>query len=132
MSQYYCMDALIGIAKHLEKKLGENYTRTLQPALNKSWKQHPTKQQLYSHLLFVIQTIQVKRARHSGHCWRSKDKLISNILLWTSIHGHTCASRHQKNLHQPAFTVTGFRLEDLPKAIANRIVVDDDDDDVTL
>ena len=28
-------------------------------------------------------TIQVRRTRHVGHCWRSKDKLISDFLLWT-------------------------------------------------
>ena len=28
-------------------------------------------------------TIQVRRTRHTGHCWRSRDKLISDVLLWT-------------------------------------------------
>ena len=34
----------------MEKKLDGNYTRMLRAILNKSWKQHPTKQQLYGHL----------------------------------------------------------------------------------
>ena len=34
----------------MEKKLGGNYTRMLQATLNKSWRQHPTKLQLYGHL----------------------------------------------------------------------------------
>ena len=25
--------------------------------------------------------------RHTRHCWRSKDKLISNVFLWTPTHG---------------------------------------------
>ena len=33
-----------------ERELDENCTRMLLAILNKSWKQHPTKQQLYSHL----------------------------------------------------------------------------------
>ena len=68
------------------KNLG-NYTRMLQAILNKSWKQHPTKQQMYGHLLSITKTIQVRQTRHAGHCWRSKDELISNILLWTPSHG---------------------------------------------
>ena len=34
----------------MEKKLDGNYTRRLRAILNKSWRQHPTKQQMYSHL----------------------------------------------------------------------------------
>ena len=39
------------LTKRLEKKLDGNYTRMLQAILNKSWRQHPTKHQLYGHLL---------------------------------------------------------------------------------
>ena len=37
------------LTKRLEKKLDGNYTRMLRAILNKSWRQHPTKQQLYGH-----------------------------------------------------------------------------------
>ena len=37
------------LTKRLEKKLDGNYTRTVRAILNKSWKQHPTKHQLYGH-----------------------------------------------------------------------------------
>ena len=33
----------------MEKKLDSNYTRMLQAIFNKSWRQHPTKHQLYGH-----------------------------------------------------------------------------------
>ena len=33
----------------MEKKLVGNYTRMLQAVFNKSWRQYPTKQQLYGH-----------------------------------------------------------------------------------
>ena len=35
------------LTKQLEKKLDGNYTRMLRAILNKSWRQHPTKPQLY-------------------------------------------------------------------------------------
>ena len=64
------------LTKRLEKKLDGNYTRMLRAILNKSWQQHPTRHQLYGHLPPITKTIQVRRTRHAGHCWRSRDELI--------------------------------------------------------
>ena len=61
------------LTKRLEKKLDGNYARMLRAILNKSWRQHPTRHQIYGHLPPITKTIQVRRARHVGHCWRSKD-----------------------------------------------------------
>ena len=55
----------------------------LRAILNKSWRQHPTRHQLYGHLPPITKTIQVRRTRHAGHCWRSRDELIRDVLLWT-------------------------------------------------
>ena len=71
------------LTKRLEKKLDGNYTRMMQAILNKSWQQHPAKHQLYGHLPPIMKTIQVRRTRNAGHCWRSRDELISNVFLWT-------------------------------------------------
>ena len=38
------------LTKRLEKKLNGYYTRKLRAILNKSWRQHPTRHQLYGHL----------------------------------------------------------------------------------
>ena len=75
------------LTKRLEKKLDGNYTRMLRAILNKSWQQHPTRHQLYGYLPPITKTIQVRRTRHAGHCWRSRDELISDVLLWTPIYG---------------------------------------------
>ena len=72
------------LTKRLERRLDGNYTRMLRAVLNKSWRQHPTRLQLYGHLPPITKTIQVRRTRHAGHCWRSKDELISDVLLWTA------------------------------------------------
>ena len=71
------------LTKRLEKKLDGNYTRMLQAILNKSWRQHSTRYQLYGHLPPITKTIQVRRTRHAGHRWRIRDELISDVLLWT-------------------------------------------------
>ena len=69
------------VTKQLGKKLDGNYTRMLRAILNKSWWQHPTRHQLYGHLPPIMKTIQVRRTRPAGHCWRSRDELISDVLL---------------------------------------------------
>ena len=81
------------LTKRLEKKVDGNYTRMLRAVLNKSWRQHPTKHQLYGHLPPTTKIIQVRRTRHTGHCWRSRDELISDILLWTTTYGRAKAGR---------------------------------------
>ena len=54
------------LTKRLLKKLDGNYTRMLRAILNKSWRQHPTRHQLYGHLPPISKTIQVRRNRHAG------------------------------------------------------------------
>ena len=75
----------------MEKKLDENSTRILCAILYKSWKQHPTKQQFYGHVSSISQNIQVRRIRHVGHCWRSLNELINDIVC-SATHARTCVS----------------------------------------
>ena len=79
------------LTKRPEKQLDGNYTRMLRAILNKSKRQHPTRHQLYGHLPPITKTIQVRRTRHAGHCWRSRDELISDVLLWTPTYGQVKA-----------------------------------------
>ena len=104
----------------MEKKLNGNYTRILRPILNKSWRQHPTKQKLYGHLPPIMETIKVRWTRHARHCWRSQNKLISDILLWIPSHGQAKAGRPASTYIQQLCADTGWSLEDLPEVIANR------------
>ena len=59
------------------KMYRENYTRLLRAILNKSRKQHLTKQQLYWHLPPISKTIQARWTRHVEHYWRSKNKIVT-------------------------------------------------------
>ena len=108
------------LTKHMERKLDCNYTRILQVILNKSWWQHPTKQQLYGHLPPIMKTIKVRWARHAGHCWRSKDKLMSNVLLSTPSHGQAKAGWPVRTYIQQLCADTGCSPEDLPEAMDDR------------
>ena len=104
----------------MEKKLDGNYTRMLRAILNKCWKQHLTKQQLYGHLPPITKTIKVRRTRHAGHCWRSKGQLISDILQWTPSHGRAKAGRPSRTYIQQLCVDTGNSLEYLPEAMNDR------------
>ena len=108
------------LTKRLEKKLEGNYTRMLRAILNKSWRQHPTRHQLYGHLPPITKYIQVRQTRHTGHCWRSKDELISDVLLWTPTYGQAKAGRPARTYIQQLCEDTGCNPEDLPEAMNNR------------
>ena len=108
------------LTKWLEKKLDGNYTRMLRAILNKSWRQHPTKHQLYGHLPPITKTIQVRRTRHAAHCWRRKDELISDVLLWIPTYGQAKAGRPARTYIQQLGEDTGCNPEDLPKAMNDR------------
>ena len=92
----------------------------LREILNKSWRQHPTRHQLYGHLPPITKTIQVRRTRHAGHCWRSRDELISDVLLWTPAHGREKAGRPTRTYIQQLCEDTGCCPEDLPEAMSDR------------
>ena len=108
------------LTKRLEKKLDGNYTRMLRAILNKSWQQHPTRHQLYGHLPPITKTIQVRRTRHAGHCWRSRYELIRDVLLWIPTHGRAKAGRPARTYIQQLCEDTGCCPEDLPRAMNDR------------
>ena len=97
------------LTKQLEKKLDGNYTRMLRAILNKSWLQHLTKHQLYSYLPPITKTIQVRRTRHAGHCWRSRDELISDVLRWFPTYGRAKEGRPARTYIQQLCEDTGCR-----------------------
>ena len=65
------------LTKRLEKKLDSNYTRMLRAILNKTWRQHPTRHQLYGHLPPITKTIQVRWTRHAGEARTNSSVMYS-------------------------------------------------------
>ena len=104
----------------MEKKLHSNYTRMLRAILNKSWRQHPTKQQLYGHILPITKTIQVRQTRNAWHCWRSREELISDVLLRTPSRGRAKAGWTDRTYIQLLCEDTGCSTGDLPEAMNDR------------
>ena len=74
----------------------EIYTKILRAVLKISWKQHLTKEQLYSHLSPITQTIRIRRKILAG-----EPRTISEVYFfmdtytWTHLYGSP-----SKNLHR--------------------------------
>ena len=111
---------IIIMIREFAKKLDGNYTRMLRAILNRSSRQYPTKQQLYGQLPPITKTIQVRRTRHAGYCLRSRNELISDVLLWTPSHGRAKAGRPIRTYIQQLCEDTGCSPGDLPEAMNNR------------
>ena len=75
---------------------------------------------IHGHLPPTTKTIQVRRTRHAGHCWRNKDELISDVLLWTPTYGQAKAGRPARTYIEQLCEDTGCNPEDLPKAMNDR------------
>ena len=108
------------LTKRLKKKLEGNYRRMLRAILNKSWRQHPTKYQLYGHLPPIGKTVQIRRTMHAGHCWKSRNEFISDVLLWTPTYGSAKAGRPARTYIQQLCEDTGCSPEDLPEVMNDR------------
>ena len=107
------------LTKRLEK-LDGNYTRMLWVILNKSWRQHSTRHRLCGHLPPITKTIQARRTRHTGHSWRNRYTLISDVLLWTPTYGRAKAGRPVRTYIQQLCEDTGCSPEDLPEVMNDR------------
>ena len=108
------------LTKRLDKKLDSNYTKMLRAILNKSWRQHPTKHQPYGHLPPITKTIQVRRTRHAGHCWRSRERAHKWCTPMDPTYGQAKAGRPARTYIQQLCEDTGSSPEDLPEAMNDR------------
>ena len=110
------MDSYKTAGKGARRQLHKNAASNLEQVLAATPKRH----QLYGHLPPISKTIQVRRTRHAGHCWRSRDELISDVLLWTPTHGRAKAGRPAQTYIQQLCEDTGCSPEDLPEAMNDR------------
>ena len=108
------------LTKRLEMKLDANYTRMLRAILNKYWRQHPTRHQLYGHLPPITKTIQGRQTRHAGHSWRSRNELIRDVLLWTPAYGRAKAGQPAQTYTHQLCEDTRCSPEELPEAMNDR------------
>ena len=102
------------LSKPLEKKLDPTTQECCKLYWTSPWGNIPQNQPP------ITKTIKVSRTRHTKHCWRSKDELISDILQWTPANRRTKAGRPPRTYIQLLCADTGYSLEDLPTAKDDR------------
>ena len=68
----------------------------------------------------TTKTIQARQTRHAGHCWRNKDEIVSDVLLWTPAYGLSKAGRQARTYIQRLCDDTGCNSEDLTEAMNDR------------
>ena len=68
----------------------------------------------------ITKTIKIRQTRHAGHCWRSRDELISDVLLWTPSHGWAKTGWSARTYIQQLCADMRYSPEDLPEAMDDR------------
>ena len=64
--------------------------------------------------------IKERRTKLAGHCYRSKDEVDSDLILWTPKYGKAKVGRPGKTHTKQLTEVADCQLEDLPRAMEDR------------
>ena len=75
------------LAQSLDKKLDEVCSKMLIVVKNVTRQKRITNERLRAGLPRISTTITERRLRFSGHCWRSKNKAVSDLVSWEPMHG---------------------------------------------
>lgn len=105
------------MTKAMLKSLDGCYTNLLKRVLNLDWRNHPTLQEIYNGLPRISSVLTSRMLTFSGHCFRSKHEVISDLLLW-------CPAGPKRSRKRTFLDVlkreTGLESEELRTAMANR------------
>ena len=103
--------------KQQEAALDGTYTRMLRAILNISWKEHPIKNRLCLKHSSITTTIKERRLWQTGHSWRSKHELVSDVILWQPPYGKASCGRPSRTFVDQLVDDTGCPQEDLATAM---------------
>lgn len=77
-------------------------------------------QQKDLHVQFAYVTIRQQRLRFAGHCWRSKNELSSEVLLWEPSNGKRSRGKPRKTYVDQLIADTVCTYEDLANLMDDR------------
>ena len=107
------------LSSKLQKRVDGTYTRLLMRIKNISWKQHPTKQQIYNNLPQVSKIIKRRLLQFAGYCLRASKEMASNFVLWKpNSTGNSCNLTYPDVISRD----TGIDFNDLGSAMGDREV----------
>ena len=122
VSHYYILvlREFVDFMSLLRNRLDGTYTRMLRAVLGVSWKEHKTNKELYGNLPKITDTLMIRRLRFIGHCWRKKDEVISDLLLWEPKHGARKRGRPATTYVDQLRNDTGLSITELKSIMGNR------------
>ena len=98
----------------MHKRLDGCYTNLLRRAQNLSWKDHHTLQDIYGTIPKLSERLAQCRSRFAGHCFRAKDEIISDLIMWK-------ASNSRKLTFPDIISRdSGIPVKELPTAMADK------------
>ena len=110
------------VTKTLEKKINGCYTRMLRMALNISWRQKLTNEQLYQELPQVTSKIASRRLKLAGHCIRHPELSASTLVLWRPTRGTVKPGRPTINYIDNLLSdLEVEEIEEIKTAMNNRV-----------
>ena len=68
----------------------------------------------------MTSVIKERRGRFAGHCYRSKDEVAKDLILWTPKHGKAKVGRPSKAYIKQLTENADCQLEDLPRTMEDR------------
>ena len=68
----------------------------------------------------ITDTLMIRRLRFIGHCWRKKDEVISDLLLWEPKHGARKRGRSALTYVDQLQNDTGLSIVELKSIMGNR------------
>ena len=104
----------------LEKRINGNYTRMLRAILNRSCKDYPNNKDIYGNIPDICTSIRQQIFRFSGHCWRSKLELASDVIIWQPTHGKIKRGRPRRTYVEQLVDDTHYDVNEIKKSMEDR------------
>ena len=85
---------------------------------NVTWRQRIASEVLYAGLPVISTTVSL---RFSGHCWRSKNEVVSDLVLWEPKHGKRSVGGQPRTFVDLLEADTGVPRDCLSTAMDDRV-----------
>ena len=108
------------ITNTLERSLDGSYTRLLRFALNISWRDKMSNDNLYMSLPRVSQRIKKLRLQFAGHCFRDKTQIVKDLLFWKPKESMRAGQGRRLTYDKLLTKDTGRTSEELQKDMESR------------
>ena len=109
------------LTQSLDKKLDGAYTKMLRVVKNVTWRQRIANEVLSAGIPRISTTIRERRLTFRGHCWGSKNEVVSHLILWEPKHGKRSVGGQARTFVDLLEADTGVPRDYLPATMDDRV-----------